>query len=72
MEYKIKQEELNMLRKIFKFIEVSSIDAKALIVNEILMLTDIRIFDESKEYVGKVESICVDRNNLQLNIFQEE
>lgn len=70
--YEIPKEEHEEIKKIFKFLETSSLNAKALIANEILMLTEIKVFEDSGKYVGKVESLGVEGKSLQLKICDED
>lgn len=56
-EYELDQEELNQLEPIFAFIDKSSLEASALIVNEILMIHPMLIFNFKNSELQRVDVV---------------
>lgn len=72
MEYQITAYESYRLRYIMRFLDDCSLNAKALIQNEILMVTPIMCWNENTKSLERVDSVNVNGSSIQLNLEKGE
>lgn len=69
MEYEITEKEFRVIKTICKFLDNCSPSAKAIILNEILMLNSIIVFNPSTKSLDNVESVAgLNGKSIQLNL----
>jgi hypothetical protein len=60
--------EQELFKAVMRYIATANPETLGKIVNEVLMLNDILVFDRDMKSLKSVESVCMNEDAIQLNI----